>query len=72
MAQAVTRGVLLAYDTEKRLQKEGLAKPFTLEQWNVEAGPAYFEETVKGVQKAIEEAKAVAVKRPAEPYANRK
>ena len=37
--QAVTRGMLLAYDTEKRLQKEGLGKSFTLEEWAVEAGP---------------------------------
>src|SRR5262249_4630564 len=53
---AVVRGMLLAYDTEKRLQKERLAKEFTLEEWNVEAGPKYFDETVTGVRKAIEEA----------------
>jgi len=53
---AVVRGMLLAYDTEKRLQKEGLSKEFTLDDWNVEAGPAYFDETVTGIQKAIEEA----------------
>jgi hypothetical protein len=53
---AVVRGMLLAYDTEKRLQKEGLGKDFTLAQWNVEAGPIYFDETVTGVRKAIEEA----------------
>jgi len=53
---AVVRGMLLAYDTEKRLQKEGLSKEFTLEAWNVEAGPDYFDATVTGVQKAIEEA----------------
>ena len=53
---AVVRGMLLAYDTEKRLQKEGLGKEFTLDAWNVEAGPDYFDETVAGVQKAIEEA----------------
>src|SRR5437867_12170821 len=35
---AVVRGMLLAYDTEKRLQKEGLSKEFTLDDWNVEAG----------------------------------
>jgi hypothetical protein len=35
---AVVRGMLLAYDTQKRLQKEGLCKDFTLDQWNVEAG----------------------------------
>jgi hypothetical protein len=40
----------------KRLQKEGLSKEFTLDEWNVEAGPAYFDDTVVGVQKAIEQA----------------
>jgi Cytosol aminopeptidase family, N-terminal domain len=53
---AVVRGMLLAYDTEKRLQKEGLSKDFTVDQWNVEAGPMYFDETVNGVRKAIEDA----------------
>jgi hypothetical protein len=68
VADAVLRGMLLAYDTDRRLQKEGLAKPFTLEQWNVEAGSAFFDDTVQGVQKGIEEAKAAAAKRPSEPY----
>src|SRR5437660_4988731 len=53
---ALVRGILLAYDTEKRLQKEGLSKEFTLNEWNVEAGPTYFDETVAGVEKAIEQA----------------
>ena len=64
---AVVRGMLLACDTEKRLQKEGLAKEFTLEQWNVEAGPMYFDETVTGVQKAIEEAGKAINERSADP-----
>ena len=64
----VPRGLLLAYDTEKRLQKEGLAKSFTLDEWVVEAGPDYFDDTVKGVQKGIEEAKTVAAKRLSAPY----
>ncbi len=72
VAQAFLRGVLLAYDTEKRLQKEGLAKGFTLEQWNVEAGPAFFDDTVMGVQKGIAEAKAAAAQRPSDPYAGGK
>jgi hypothetical protein len=63
---AVVRGMLLAYDTEKRLQKEGLSKDFTFEQWNVEAGPMYFDETVTGVRKAIEEAAKVIKERSAE------
>jgi hypothetical protein len=57
----------LAYDTEKRLQKEGLNKEFTLEQWNVEAGPMFFDETVTGVQKAIEEADKAIKDRSADP-----
>ena len=64
---AVVRGILLAYDTEKRLQKEGLSKEFTLDEWNVEAGPAYFDETVAGVQKAIEQAGKAIKDRGAEP-----
>jgi hypothetical protein len=65
--RAVVRGMLLAYDTEKRLQKEGLSKEYNLEQWNVEAGPAYFDETVASVQKAIEEADKAIKERSAEP-----
>jgi len=59
--------MLLAYDTEKRLQKEGLSKNFTLDQWNVEAGPAFFDETVTGVQKAIEQADNAIKNRSADP-----
>lgn len=56
----------------KRLQKEGLAKPFTLEQWSVEAGPDHFDETVKGVQKAIEEAGKTIKDRSADPLSKEK
>jgi hypothetical protein len=65
---AVVRGMLLAYDTEKRLQKEGLAKEFTLDAWNVEAGPDYFDETVTGVRKAIGEAVKTIKERSASPF----
>ena len=68
IARAFVRGVLLAYDTDRRLQKEGLAKQFTIEQWNIEAGPAFFDDTIAGVQKGIDEAKASAAKRSSEPY----
>jgi hypothetical protein len=64
---AVVRGMLLAYDTEKRLQKEGLAKEFTLDAWHVEAGPDYFDETVTGVRKAIEEAGKAIKERSTDP-----
>lgn len=70
VAGAVLRGVVLAYDTEKRMQREGLAKAFILEAWSLEAGPAFFDDTVAGVEKAIKEAKAAAAKRPSDPYAS--
>jgi hypothetical protein len=69
---AVVRGMLLAYDTEKRLQKEGLSKEFTLEAWNVEAGPDYFDTTVTGVQKAIEEAGKIIKDRSTLPFSKEK
>jgi hypothetical protein len=68
--RAVVRGMLLAYDTEKRLQKEGLGKPFTLDEWWVEAGPAYFDETVVGVKKASAEAADLIKARGSKPYAS--
>jgi hypothetical protein len=69
---AVIRGMLLAYDTDKRLQKEGLAKEYTLEEWVVEAGPAFFDDTVKGAEKGIAGAKKAAADRPAAPYVKKK
>src|SRR4051812_49064049 len=41
---AVVKGMLLAYHTETQLRKEGFAKPFTLEEWWVEAGAAYYDD----------------------------
>jgi hypothetical protein len=55
----VLRGLLSAYDTDRRMQKEGFARPYTLEEWSEEAGPAYFDDTVDGAKKAISEAKAL-------------
>jgi hypothetical protein len=72
VGMAVARGMLLAYDTEKRLQKEGFGKPFTLEEWWVEAGPAYFDETDAGVTKATAEATDLIKAREAKPYASGK
>jgi hypothetical protein len=66
--QAVVRGMLLAYDTERRLQEQGLAREWTLEGWEVEAGPAYFDETVIGVKRAVSEAAASVASRKSSPY----
>ncbi len=69
---AIVRGMLLAYDTEKRLQRERLSKEFTLDEWNVEAGPAYFDETVAGVQKAIQQSTQLIKDRGGEPFSKNK
>lgn len=68
VARSVLRGVLLAYDTERRLQKEGLGKAFTLQEWVEEAGPAYYEETVAAARKAAQEASARISARPGTRY----
>jgi hypothetical protein len=70
--RAVTTGVLVAYNTEKRLQAEGLAKPYVLQQWTVEAGPKYYDATVEGVEGAISDAKAIIAKRPQSQYVTSK
>jgi leucyl aminopeptidase len=70
--QAVVRGMLLAYDTHRRLQQEGLASDWTLDGWNVEAGPAYFAETVAGVTRGVAEANATAAARTTAPYTRKK
>ena len=69
---AVVKAMLLAYDTDKRMQKEGLARPFALDEWIVEAGPAYFDETVGAVQRAIQDAKTAVAKRSSDPYSKPK
>jgi hypothetical protein len=68
VAAAVVRGMLLAYDTERRLQEQGLAREWTLQGWEVEAGPAYFDETVIGVKRAISAAATSAASRKSTPY----
>jgi hypothetical protein len=66
---AVVKGMLLAYDTELRLQREGLSNEYKLTDWSVEAGPAYFDETVAGVREAVSQAAADMAKRSSDDYA---
>jgi hypothetical protein len=68
VAGSVIESVLLAYDTEKKLQKEGLATEFALHQWIYEAGPAYFQSTVNHVRDAVSHANAEITRRSASPF----
>ncbi len=68
---SVVRGMLLAYDTEKRLQKQGLRAAYVLEEWIVESGPAYFDATVSGVKKAVTQANEAITKRQSSAYSTK-
>jgi hypothetical protein len=70
VARLVVRGLLLARDTDVRLQKEGLSKKFAMDEWVEEAGPDFYRETIAGMQTGIEEAKSAIGKRKASPFVN--
>jgi hypothetical protein len=63
--------MLLAYDTERRLQKQGFAKAYALEECVVEAGPTYYDETITGVKKAISVVDDAVKARESKPYSTK-
>ena len=60
--------MLSAYDTEKRLQAQGLAPDFSIESLVIEAGPAYFDSAVKQVGEGIESISPELAARDSSPY----
>jgi len=60
--------MLSAYDTERRLQEQGLAPKFTIEDVVIEAGPAYFDSAVKQVDEGITSSGGELGKRSSAPY----
>ena len=66
--RAFVEQLLLAYDTEKRLQEQGLAPKFSIRDFVIEAGPAYFDSAVKQVGEGIESLSAALGQRNAAPY----
>jgi len=59
---------LSAYDTEKRLQTQGLAPKFSIESLTIEAGPSYFNSAVEKVGKGIESMSTELGQRDNTPY----
>ena len=59
---------LSAYDTEKRLQAQGLAPQFSIEDVVIEAGPSYFDSAVKQVGEGIISITSELGQRDAAPY----
>lgn len=52
--RAFAEQMLSAYDTEQRLQAQGLGPKFSIESLVIEAGPTYFDSAVKEVGAGIE------------------
>lgn len=65
---AVVEQFLLAYDTQKRLQAEGLSPISNLADFTIEAGPKFFDSTVEEVKTAVASAAAQIKVRDAAPY----
>ncbi|MBY0404883.1 MAG: peptidase M17 [Cyanobacteria bacterium] len=53
VAGAVIEGVMSAYDTNKRMQQEGLSPSYKLDLWEMEAGPKFYSDVEATLQKAI-------------------
>jgi leucyl aminopeptidase len=68
--RAFIEQMLSAYDTEKRLQAQGLAPKFSIESLVIEAGPAFFDSAVKQVAEGIESETADLARRETAPYAS--
>src|SRR6266446_4040208 len=68
--RAFAEQMLSAYDTEKRLQTQGLATKFSIETFVIEAGPAFFDSAVKQVGLGIDSIAADLAQRDTTPYAS--
>ena len=66
--RAFVESVLAAYDTELRLQAQGLAERFAISEWVIEAGPSFFDGAVDQIGKGIEATLPALGKRDATPY----
>lgn len=66
--QVVAENVISAYDTEKRLQSQGLAAPFSIDDWTIEAGPAFFASAAEKVSQGITAAASALTARTTQPY----
>jgi hypothetical protein len=66
--RAFIEQLISAYDTEKRLQEQGLAPAFSIEDIVIEAGPTYFEGAAKQVEVGIKSVAAQLGQRITSPY----
>jgi hypothetical protein len=71
-AAAIAEQVILAYDTEKRLQAESLAPHFDIKEWVIEAGPKYFTSATSSAEQAVKSATIAVNKRNKNPLVDKK
>jgi Leucyl aminopeptidase len=69
--RAFVEELLSAYNTEKRLQAQGLAPEFSIQSVVIEAGPSYFDGAVKQVGEGITSVTAELARRNAAPYSSK-
>lgn len=65
--QAVAEQVVLAYDTEKRLQSQGLAPEFSIAEWVIDAGPKFFADASAKVSRGVAQANQAVADRQKQP-----
>jgi hypothetical protein len=70
--RAFVENMILAYDTEKRLQDQKLAAPFSIKDWTIEAGPTFFAGAAREIQSGIATAGKEIADRSAAPYSTLK
>ena len=68
VADAVMTGVIAAYDTQKRMEKENLTTPYTISQWIFEAGQKFYTEVSADIGKTVQRETARISARPYTPY----
>ncbi len=65
---AVVEQMILAYDTEKRLQEQKWAPKFDIKEWVIEVGPTYFDGAASKVEQAVKSAASEIQQRSNQPY----
>jgi hypothetical protein len=68
---AFARGWILAYDTEKKLQQQGLAPAFDVSSLTIEAGPKFFPGAVSKVADAVQKSASAIHDRSTAPYTSK-
>jgi hypothetical protein len=70
--RSVEEGWLLAYDTEKRLQAQGLADAFNIQDLTFEAGPTFFAGAAAKLEDGIKISSQLTGQRQSTPYSSAK